>query len=136
MSTQLPVKSGEIVVCDICHYPKQRRTSVPISLNRATAAFELLHLDIWRPYSIASIHGHKYFLIVVDDYTRFTRIILMKGKFEVQKLVKKFLTTAETQFSGKIKQVRTDNGPEFMLTDFYASKGIIIRQTSCVATPQ
>jgi len=41
----------------------------------------------------------------------------------------------ETQFSIKIKSIRSDNGPEFALTNFYASKGIL-HQTSCAETPQ
>ncbi|KAM1650348.1 hypothetical protein ACFXTN_003066 [Malus domestica] len=41
----------------------------------------------------------------------------------------------ETQFNAKVKIVRSDNGPEFKLASFYASKGII-HQSSCVNTPQ
>jgi hypothetical protein len=41
----------------------------------------------------------------------------------------------ETQYNCNVKTVRTDNGPEFALHDFYASKGIQ-HQTSCVETPQ
>lgn len=49
--------------------------------------------------------------------------------------VKNFVAYVETQFNAKIKVLRSDNGPEFTLADFYASKGII-HQTSCVGTPQ
>jgi hypothetical protein len=41
----------------------------------------------------------------------------------------------ENQFHTTPKIVRTDNGPEFSLPSFYASKGII-HQKSCVETPQ
>ena len=41
----------------------------------------------------------------------------------------------ETQFASKIKKIRINNGLEFCLTQFYASKGIV-HQTSCVETPQ
>lgn len=41
----------------------------------------------------------------------------------------------ENQYDTKPKIIRTDNGPEFLLPEFYASKGII-HQTSCVETPQ
>ena len=39
-----------------------------------------------------------------------------------------------TQFKTPIKVFRTDNGPEFAITSFYASIGII-HQLSCVETP-
>jgi len=41
----------------------------------------------------------------------------------------------ENQFHITPKVIRTDNGSEFLLHDFYASKGIL-RQRSCVETPQ
>jgi hypothetical protein len=41
----------------------------------------------------------------------------------------------EVQFNAVVKRVRTDNGPEFLIPQFYASKGII-RENSCVETPQ
>ena len=41
----------------------------------------------------------------------------------------------ETQFHTKIKTIRSDNGAEFRMTDFFQAKGII-HQRSCVDTPQ
>jgi hypothetical protein len=41
----------------------------------------------------------------------------------------------EKQFNCHVKTARTDNGPEFLMPQFYASKGIV-HQTSCVETPQ
>nr|GMD63199.1 Retrovirus-related Pol polyprotein from transposon TNT 1-94 [Ipomoea batatas] len=40
-----------------------------------------------------------------------------------------------TQFGALIKVIRTDNGGEFNMTDFFAEKGMI-HQKSCVYTPQ
>ncbi|XP_058761005.1 uncharacterized protein LOC131634366 [Vicia villosa] len=41
-----------------------------LNQSRATQPYELLHFDIWGPVSINSIHNHKYFLTVVDDFGR------------------------------------------------------------------
>jgi len=92
-------------------------------------------MDIWSPFSQVSIHGHKYFLTIVDDFNRFTWVILLKAKSEVQSNIQNFIALIERQFDSKIKLIRFDNGPEFSLKDFYASKGII-HQTSCPYTPQ
>lgn len=92
-------------------------------------------MDIWGPYSVPSVHNHRYFLTVVDDFSRFTWIVMLKGKFEVQQHVQNFILLVEKNFGTIVKQVRTDNGPEFHMSAFYASKGIY-NQTSCVATPQ
>jgi hypothetical protein len=92
-------------------------------------------MDVWGPYSTASVHGHKYFLTMVDDFSRFTWLILLKGKHELATQVQNFIHLVENQFDSKVKIVRNDNGPEFSIPSFYASKGII-HQTSCVYTPQ
>ncbi|MCH86495.1 peptide transporter PTR2, partial [Trifolium medium] len=42
----------------------------------------LLSLDLWGPYSTPTLHGHKYFLTIVDDFSRYTWIMLLKGKHE------------------------------------------------------
>jgi IS30 family transposase len=92
-------------------------------------------MDIWGPFSTSTIHGHKYFLTVVDDFSRFTWVILMKGKFETASKIQDFIQFAENHFDHKVKFLRSDNGPEFLsLSKFYISKGIQ-HQTSCVSTP-
>lgn len=59
----------------------------------------------------------------------------LKTKAEVSGHVKNFITMIQTHFHTTAKFIRTDNGPEFMLSSFYASHGII-HQKSCVETPQ
>ena len=81
------------------------------------------------------MHGHRYFLTIVDDHTRFTWVHIMHTKAETRNIIMNFIASVETQFDSKVKIIRSDNGPEFLMHDFYASKGII-HQTSCVETPE
>jgi hypothetical protein len=122
-------------VCDICHLARHRKLPYKLSVNKAAACGELIHFDIWGPNSVHSINGHRYFLTAIDDYSRFTWVILLKAKSEVSILVQNFVTMIEKQFNTSVKTIRTDNGPEFLIPDFYSSKGIV-HQTSCVETPQ
>ncbi|KAE9592898.1 putative RNA-directed DNA polymerase [Lupinus albus] len=92
-------------------------------------------MDIWGPFGIPSTSGHRYFLTVVDDKSRFTWIYFLKHKSEVPELIKNFISLVQTQFSLSVKCIRSDNGKEFSLCDLYAKKGIE-HQTSCVETPQ
>lgn len=92
-------------------------------------------MDIWGPYSLHSIHKHKYFLTIVDDHSRFTWVSLLKGKFQVQTLVQNFIVYIEKQHNAVVKVVRSDNGLAFALGNFYNAKGIL-HQISCVETPQ
>ncbi|CAH9056118.1 unnamed protein product [Cuscuta europaea] len=121
--------------CDICHFAKQKKLPFPISTSHASNAFDLIHMDVWGPYKVTSYTGFKYFLTIVDDYTRCTWVFLLKTKSEVKFHMLNFYTFIETQFQKKIKIIRTDNGTEFFFPDFYNSKGIV-HQLSCVETPQ
>lgn len=122
-------------VCDMSQFAKQRRATFSPSFSNASRPLALIHMDIWGPYSTTSVHGHRYFLTIVDDYSRFTWLILLKGKYEVQQAVQDFVLMIENQLEKKVQKIRSDNGPKFSLPKFYASKGII-HQKSCVSTPQ
>jgi hypothetical protein len=122
-------------VCDICHLAKQKKLPYSSSFNKADAAYDVIHLDIWGPISIKSIHGFSYFLTAVDDYSRFTWIILMKNKSETRQHVVNLVKMIKTQHNHDVKIIRSDNGPEFLMHEFYSSHGIL-HQTSCVESPQ
>nr|KYP72108.1 Retrovirus-related Pol polyprotein from transposon TNT 1-94 [Cajanus cajan] len=81
------------------------------------------------------MQGHKYFLTIVDDFTRFVWVFLMCSKAETQSTLKNFILHVERQFNAKVKMVRSDNGSEFIMQRFYEETGII-HQTSCIETPQ
>jgi len=82
-------------------------------------------MDIWGPYTTPSVHHHRYFFTVVDDYSRPTWAVMLKSKSEVQYCIKKFILMIENQFNTNVKQTRSDNGPEFNLSEFYSTNGIM-----------
>ncbi|XP_052477253.1 uncharacterized protein LOC128032616 [Gossypium raimondii] len=107
--------------CKTCHFAKHKKLSFPVSQTRSNNIFDLIHVDIWGPNSIVSLHGHRYFLTIVDDFTRYTWIILLKTKSEVRGHIQNFFALANTQYSKTIKILRSDNGKEFDMPSFYAS---------------
>jgi hypothetical protein len=137
ISTQFPFVpfKSHSTPCDICHYAKQKILPFPNSNTHSSHIFELLHADIWGPHGVVSVAGHKYFLTLVDDFSRFTWIILMKNKAETRNHIMNFVNYIETQFHTKLKSLRSDNGSEFLMHDFFLAKGIV-HQRSCVETPQ
>jgi len=113
------------------------KKKLPFNNNttRSKCIFDLLHIDIWGACPVLAMRGFKYFLIVVDDCSHFTWTIPMPNKFVACKYIMDFVNYTETQFDTKLKSIRTDNGLEFCMTNFYALKGII-HQTTCVETPE
>ena len=43
---------------------------------------ELLHIDLMGPARVQSLSGKKYILVVVDDFIRYTWVVLLKDKAE------------------------------------------------------
>ena len=122
-------------VCDICPLAKQRRLPFSVSQSNSNKSFDLIHCDIWGPFGTTSYSGFRYFLTIVDDFTRCTWVYMIKAKSEVPSLIKNFCKMVANQFSSSVKAIRSDNGPEFLLTKFYHKYGIL-HQRSCVETPQ
>ena len=122
-------------VCDTCSRAKQRKLPFTLSNIVTSAIFYLVHFDIWGPCSIISMQGFRYFLTIFDDYSRYTWVILLHNKSEVRQHIINFTVFVQNHFKTNIKTIRTDNGVEFAMSNFYASKGIIHKK-SCVETLQ
>nr|KYP70921.1 Retrovirus-related Pol polyprotein from transposon TNT 1-94 [Cajanus cajan] len=127
--------SNKHFTCNTCHHAKQKKLSFPLSHSHALQSFALLHIDIWGPCSKTSIHGHRYFLTIVDDHTRYTWVFLMASKADTCNCVTNFISHIENQFATRVKVIRTDNGAEFSMNNYFDSKGII-HQTTCIETPE
>jgi transposase InsO family protein len=121
--------------CDVCPLTKHKRLPFPNDGHKTSHIFHLIHCDIWGPYFLPNHDGFKYFLTIVDDCSRSTWVYLMSSKSATRSLLVSFFTMIETQFNTKIKAIRSDNGLEFLMSDFFSSKGVI-HQTSYVKTPQ
>jgi gag-polypeptide of LTR copia-type/Integrase core domain/Retrotransposon gag protein/GAG-pre-integrase domain len=124
--------------CSVCPLAKLTRKHFSLSEIKTTVPFELIHCDIWGGYSIPTHNGARYFLTIVDDFTRCTWVYLMKNKSETQSLLKMFHAMTQTQFSSKIKTIRSDNASELLsneMQEFFHLNGIK-HETTCVNTPQ
>ncbi|EOY09661.1 Cysteine-rich RLK (RECEPTOR-like protein kinase) 8 [Theobroma cacao] len=114
---------------------KQKKLPFLVHVQSTTCAFQLVHVDIWGPYETPTLSGQRYFLIVVDDFTRFTWVFLMSNKSDVLTIILSFNNHVQKQFELQIKCIRSNNGLEFRLSDFFAKTGII-HHLSSVDTPQ
>ncbi|GJS11353.1 ribonuclease H-like domain-containing protein [Tanacetum coccineum] len=73
-------KSDKGLCCEVFQKAKQIREPFPLSDHVSSSLGELVHLDLWGPYRVTSSEGFKYFLTVVDDYTRAIWVYLIKSK--------------------------------------------------------
>uniref|UniRef100_A0A2N9FT93 Integrase catalytic domain-containing protein n=1 Tax=Fagus sylvatica TaxID=28930 RepID=A0A2N9FT93_FAGSY len=124
--------------CKHCLIGKMHKLPFAQSQFQSTQPLELVHSDVWGPAPINSSNGYRYYLLFVDDFSRFSWLFLLKHKSEVLTTFKHFKATVENQLSTQIKYLRTDCGGEYSsnaFTDFCSSHGIT-HQFSCPHTPQ
>ncbi|KAJ6881076.1 hypothetical protein NC651_027806 [Populus alba x Populus x berolinensis] len=70
--------------CSICPLAKQHRLPFPHSITAFAQPFDLIHCDLWGPFSTKSISGSSYFLTIVDDNTRIpTPVLHNKSPYEM-----------------------------------------------------
>ncbi|GJR79245.1 cysteine-rich receptor-like protein kinase 8 [Tanacetum coccineum] len=77
--------------CDICPLAKQTALPFPSSIFHAKSNFELVHADTWGPYKSSTLNHCKYFLTLVDDYSRTTWTYLLSTKQHVPSTLKTLL---------------------------------------------
>lgn len=69
----------------------------------------------------------KYILVIVDDYTRFTRVFFLRLKSDTPQILINFIKEIELHIKLPVRRIKSDNGIEFtnqLLNSFLLSKGI------------
>ena len=126
-------------VCAHCISGKHSRASFLPSSYRALSVLELLHMDICGPISPQTIGGKRYFLLIVDDYSRCMWVALLKEKSEALEQFVRFKSMAEAEKGVKIKSIRSDpRGGDFTSDDFkeLCDRSGIKKQLIAPYTPQ
>ena len=125
-----------IDVCNACCCAKSHKIPFSLSTSRASSPLELIHANLWGPTPVPSSTGAWYFLLLMDDYSRFVWIYLLLTKDQVYSTFVQFKTLVENQFQTTIKCLQTDHGGKFTaLTRFLSLHGILHR-FSCPYTPE
>ncbi|GJY28864.1 retrovirus-related pol polyprotein from transposon TNT 1-94 [Tanacetum coccineum] len=71
-------------------------------------------MDLCGLMRVESINRKKYILVIVDDYSQFTRVKFLRSKDEAPKFIIKFLKVIQVCLNATVKNIRTDNGTEFV----------------------
>ncbi|CAI7842363.1 unnamed protein product [Closterium sp. NIES-53] len=108
------------------------------------APLQTLHMDVWGPARIRGQGHERYFLLVVDDYSRYTTVFPLRSKGDVTKVLIDWIRAARLQLRERfgsdflVLRLHSDRGGEFSsarLGVFCRAQGI--RQTFTLpASPQ
>lgn len=121
------------VRCECCLQSKMARKPFPKSVEkRTTQPLQLIHSDIVGPINPISMGGKRYVLTLIDDFSRFTRVLLMRCKSEAPDRIIEYVREMETKYDRKPQVIRSDNGGEYTghrLREFYRKEGITAQFT-------
>ena len=91
------------VVYRQCQLGKQTKAKHPGTQTSATSRpLELLHLDLIGPTRTESLGGKRYIMVMVDDYTRYTWVILLRSKSDAPEHMEVLCTRLQNEKSLKI----------------------------------
>ena len=88
---------------------------------------ELLHIDLMGPARVQSLGGKKYILVVVNDFTRYTWVVLLKDKTKAPKKMIHLCKKLQVKKDTVIARIKSDHGREFentKLATFCNDQGI------------
>ena len=123
--------------CEICIQAKMIKKHFSKS-DRNSIMLELVHSDVCELNGVLTRGGKRYFIIFIDDFSRFTYLYLMRNKDESFDMFKRYKIEIEIQKDRKIKILRSDRGGEYFPNDFstFCEEHGIIHLSSAPYTPQ
>ncbi|CAI7927957.1 unnamed protein product [Closterium sp. NIES-54] len=104
------------------------------SFPATTAPLQTLHMDVLGPARVSGQSRERYFLLVVDDYTRYTTVFPLRSKGQVVDVLIPWIRAVRLQLRERFDQdlpvlrLHSDRGGEFsstLLRDFCRGEGIL-----------
>ncbi|CAI7758960.1 unnamed protein product [Closterium sp. NIES-53] len=120
--------------CLPCVEGRQRTAPHSSEFPQATAPLQTLHMDVWGPAPVGGTDQECYFLLVVDDYTRYTTVFPLRCKADVSGVLIPWIRATHRQLCERFCQdfpvlrLRSDRGGEFssdLLVEFCRDEGIV-----------
>ncbi|CAI7728441.1 unnamed protein product [Closterium sp. NIES-53] len=110
-----------------------------------TSPLQTLHMDVWGPARVSGQSRERYFLLVVEDYTRYTTVFPLRSKGRVVDVLIPWIRTVHLQLRERFGQdlpilrLHSDRGGEFssnLLREFCRGEGILQSFTLPDSPPQ
>ena len=104
--------------CKDCALAKNHKLPFGSPQSVSTTSLELLHCDVWGPSPVVSVSGYRYYLLIVDDYSKYSWYFPLKSQSYVFLTFVEYKSYVENTLGNKIKVVRSDSGGEFTSHQF------------------
>ncbi|CAI7881537.1 unnamed protein product [Closterium sp. NIES-53] len=131
-----PLPPGPAPTCVSCVEGRQHAAPHSSEFPPTEAPLQTLHMDVWGPARVRGQGHERYFLLVVDDYSRYTTVFPLCSKGEVTEVLIDWIRAARLRLRESfgsdfpVLRLHSDRGGEFSsarLGAFCRAQGI--RQT-------
>ncbi|CAI5536357.1 unnamed protein product [Closterium sp. Naga37s-1] len=131
-----PLPPGPGPTCVPCVEGRQRAAPHSSQFPPTEAPLQTLHMDVWGPARVRGQGHERYFLLVVDDYSRYTTVFPLRSKGDVTEVLIDWIRAARLQLRQSfgsdfpVLRLHSDRGGEFssgLLRAYCRARGI--RQT-------
>ncbi|CAI7887805.1 unnamed protein product [Closterium sp. NIES-54] len=138
-----PLPLGPAPTCVPCVEGRQRAAPHSSEFPPTEAPLQTLHMDVWGPARVRGQGHERYFLLVVDDYSRYTTVFPLRSKGAVTEVLIDWIRAARLQLRESfgsdfhVLRLHSDRGGEFSsarLGAFCRAQGI--RQTFTLPASQ
>ncbi|CAI7893244.1 unnamed protein product [Closterium sp. NIES-53] len=127
-----PLPPSPAPPCLSCIEGRQRAAPHSSSFPPTTTPLQTLHMDVWGPARVSGQSRERYFLLVVDDYTRYTTVFPLRSKGKVVDVLIPWIRTVRLQLRERFGQdlpvlcLNSDRGgTSNLLREFCRGEGIL-----------
>ncbi|CAI7846643.1 unnamed protein product, partial [Closterium sp. NIES-53] len=130
--------------CLPCAEGRQRAAPHSSKFPPTTVPLQTLNMDVWGPAPVGGTDQERYFLLVVDDYTRYTTVFPLRRKADVIGVLIPWIRATHRQLRERFSQdfpvlyLHSGRGGEFssdLLAEFSRDEGIH-QSFTLLASPQ
>ena len=101
-------------LCDACQKEKQIKASFRKKLDSTIEEpLQLLHMNLFRPVNVLFISRRRFFLVIVDNFSKFSWTYFLKSKDEASEIIINHIRQVNNHPDFKVRRIRSDNGTEF-----------------------
>ncbi|CAI7875567.1 unnamed protein product [Closterium sp. NIES-53] len=111
-----PLPPGPAPTCVPCVEGRQRAATHSSEFPPTEAQLQTLHMDVWGPARVRGQGHERYFLLVVDDYSRYTTVFPLRSKGDFTEVLIDWIRVARLQ-------LREHFGSDFPVLRLHSNRG-------------
>ncbi|KAG9439601.1 hypothetical protein H6P81_019766 [Aristolochia fimbriata] len=113
--------SSASLQCISCKLGKHTALPFHTSEHRSLAPFDVIHSDIWGLAPVPTMGESSYYVIFIDDYSRFVWVYLLRARSEFYNAYVNFSTMNSTPFT-----CLYDTSPDYSLLHVFGSTCFVL----------